>query len=209
MFPSMDEFEPKLRFRGFEGRWKKVLLSECLTVSTEKNYANIYTKDDVLSVSDDYGVCNQIKLLGRSYAGKSVSNYGVLRTGDIVYTKSPLKAKPYGIIKTNRGVTGIVSTLYAIYSVNEGVCADYIEVFFNDPERMNKYIHPLVNKGAKNDMKVSSENALKGYIMIPSFDEQVMIAVFFDNLEKQIALQSQRLEKLKHIKDSCLDKMFV
>lgn len=209
MFPQDGETIPKVRFNGFKKEWKKVLLNECLKVCKDKNYDNIYTKEDVLSVSDDYGICNQIKLLGRSYAGKSVANYGILKNGDIVYTKSPLKAKPFGIIKTNHGKTGIVSTLYAIYSPKEGTCSDYIEVYFDLAERLNKYIHPLVNKGAKNDMKVSSENALKGYIMIPSYDEQIKIAAYFALFDKLITLQSQRLEKLKQIKASCLDKMFV
>lgn len=209
MFPQEGETVPKIRFKGFEGEWKKKLLNECLSVCTEKNFDNIYTKEDVLSVSDDFGICNQIKLLGRSYAGKSVANYGILHTGYIVYTKSPLKAKPYGIIKTNHGPTGIVSTLYAIYAPKRDTNADFIEVYFDHAERLNKYIHPLVNKGAKNDMKVSSENALKGFIMIPSLAEQQAIASYFTSLDRQISLQSQRLEKLKQIKSACLDKMFV
>lgn len=209
MFPQEGETVPKIRFKGFEGEWKKKLLNECLSVCTEKNFDNIYNKEDVLSVSDDFGICNQIKLLGRSYAGKSVANYGILQTGYIVYTKSPLKAKPYGIIKTNHGPTGIVSTLYAIYAPKKDTNADFIEVYFDHAERLNKYIHPLVNKGAKNDMKVSSENALKGFIMIPSLAEQQAIASYFTSLNRQISLQSQRLEKLKQIKSACLDKMFV
>lgn len=209
MFPQEGETVPKIRFKGFEGEWKKKLLNECLSVCTEKNFDNIYNKEDVLSVSDDFGICNQIKLLGRSYAGKSVANYGILQTGYIVYTKSPLKAKPYGIIKTNHGPTGIVSTLYAIYAPKKDTNADFIEVYFDHAERLNKYIHPLVNKGAKNDMKVSSENALKGFIMIPSLAEQQAIASYFTSLDRKISLQSQRLEKLKQIKSACLDKMFV
>jgi type I restriction enzyme S subunit len=209
MFPQEGKTTPLVRFNGFEGEWKKVLLNECLMVCKDKNIDNVYTKEDVLSVSDDFGICNQIKLLGRSYAGKSVANYGVLKKGDIVYTKSPLKSKPFGIIKTNHGNTGIVSTLYAIYSPKAGTSADFIEVYFELAERLNKYIHPLVNKGAKNDMKVSSENALKGYIMIPSYEEQIKIANYFGILDNMIALQTQRLEKIKIIKNACLDKMFI
>ena len=209
MFPQEGETMPKVRFKGFEGEWKKALLSECLAVSKEKNTDNMFDKDEVLSVSDDFGVCNQIELLGRSYAGKSVSNYGVLRRGYIVYNKSPLKSKPYGIIKANHGPSGIVSTLYAIYSPKKNVSPDFIEIYFDAPYRMNKYIQPLINKGAKNDMKVSSENALKGHIMLPSYAEQQSIASFFTSLDRQIALHAQRLEKLKQIKAACLDKMFV
>ena len=39
--------------------------------------------------------------------------------------------------------------------------------------------------------------------------EQRAIASYFTNLDRQITLQSQRLEKLKQIKAACLDKMFV
>ena len=209
MFPQEGETTPRVRFKGFEGDWEKVLLNECLSVSKDKNLDSSYTKENVLSVSDDYGICNQIKLLGRSYAGKSVANYGILKTGDIVYTKSHLKNKPFGIIKTNHCQTGIVSTLYAIYTPKEGTHANFIEVYFDLAARLNKYIHPLVNKGAKNDMKVSSENVLKGYIMIPSYDEQIKIASYFTSLDSQISLHSQRLEKLKQIKSACLDNMFV
>ena len=71
-----------------------------------------FGKEDVLSVSGDYGIVNQIEFQGRSFAGVSVAPYGVVGTGDVVYTKSPLKSNPYGIIKTNKGKPGIVSTLY-------------------------------------------------------------------------------------------------
>lgn len=209
MFPQEGETVPKIRFKGFEGVWKKVMLEDCLFVNNQKNIKEEYDKNDVLSVSDDFGICNQIELLGRSYAGVSVANYGIVKTGDIVYTKSPLKSKPFGIIKANHGKSGIVSTLYAVYTPCENTSAKYIELYFELPQRMNKYIHPLVNKGAKNDMKVSSENALKGYIMIPNLSEQQKIASFFTILDKQISIQTQRLEKLKQIKAACLDKMFV
>ena len=80
-----------------------------LEVSSEKNRDNRFTKDDVLSVSGEYGIVNQIEFQGRSFAGASVSNYGVVENGDVVYTKSPLKSNPYGIIKTNKGIPGIIT----------------------------------------------------------------------------------------------------
>ena len=129
-------------------------------------------KEDVLSVSGDYGIVNQIEFQGRSFAGASVSNYGVVHTGDIVYTKSPLSSNPYGIIKTNKGKTGIVSTLYDVYHPQENTCADFVQSYFEQHGRINNYMHPLVNKGAKNDMKVSAENALKGFVSFPKLEEQ-------------------------------------
>lgn len=210
MFPQAGETKPRVRFKGFKGEWLHVELSECLFVCKDRNISESYNKNDVLSVSDDFGVVNQIELLGRSYAGKSVANYRILRKGDIVYTKSPLKVKPFGIIKVNNGKDGIVSTLYAVYTPMDWVSSEYISYYFEPSFRMNKYIHPLVSKGAKNDMKVSDENVLKGKIYIPKdISEQQQIASFFTSLDKQISLQVQKLEKLKQIKAACLDKMFV
>ena len=209
MFPQEGETTPRVRFKGFEGEWEKKTLGDCLTINNERNQSNVYSINDVLSVSDEVGVVNQIKLLGRSYAGKSVVNYRVLKTNQIVYTKSPLKSKPYGIIKVNKGDIGIVSVLYAVYDANENVYPDYIHYYFEPIHRINNYLLPLINKGAKNTMNISDEMALTGNIWIPSLEEQKKIADFLQALDSQITLQTLRLEKLKQIKADCLDNMFV
>lgn len=210
MFPQEGETVPKVRFKGFGGGWKKVKLSECLEISTTRNLNNEYGVNEVLSVSDEEGVMNQIKLLGRSYAGKSVTNYKILRTNQVVYTKSPLKAKPYGIVKVNKGETGIVSVLYAVYDAKECVSPDYIHYYFEPTFRINNYLLPLINKGAKNTMNISDEVSLQGDIILPNtLEEQVRIVEFLQSLDRQITLHTQRLEKLKQIKAACLDKMFV
>ena len=172
--------------------WEQRKLEDYLTVSDEKNTGNIYGRSDVLSVSGDYGIVNQIEFQGRSFAGASLSNYGVVQTGDVVYTKSPLNSNPYGIIKTNKGKPGIVSTLYAVYHPKENTFSDFIQVYFEQHARMNNYMHPLVNKGAKNDMKVSAENALKGPVCFPSRIEQESISAFFSVLDNLITLHQRK-----------------
>ena len=209
MFPQEGETKPRVRFKGFSGEWDVVSLGDCLTINSEKNQNNIYDINDVLSVSDEVGVANQIKFLGRSYAGKSVSNYRILKTNQIVYTKSPLKSKPYGIVKVNKGSVGIVSVLYAVYDAKENVHPDFIHYYFDPSYRINNYLLPLINKGAKNTMNISDEMALTGKICIPSYNEQWQIAQYLQSLDTQITLQTQRLEKLKQIKSACLDNMFV
>lgn len=173
--------------------WEQRKLIDYLEVSSEKNRDNRFTKDDVLSVSGEYGIVNQIEFQGRSFAGASVSNYGVVENGDVVYTKSPLKSNPYGIIKTNKGIPGIVSTLYAVYKPKEITDSKFVQIYFELDSRMNSYMHPLVNKGAKNDMKVSAENALKGMVSFPKKDEQEMISLYFSYLDNLIALHQRKL----------------
>ena len=203
-----NEKKPALRFKGFTDPWEQRKLEEYLEVSGQKNFEGIYTKEDVLSVSGDFGIVNQIEFQGRSFAGASVANYGVVETGDIVYTKSPLKSNPYGIIKANKGKNGIVSTLYAVYKPKQSANPEFVQIYFEQDARMNNYMHPLVNKGAKNDMKVSAENALKGQIVFPDIKEQRTISEFFRNLDTLITLHQRKYEKLVNIKKSMLDKMF-
>lgn len=209
MFPKNGTNVPEIRFKGFTDAWEQRKLIDYLEVSSEKNRDNRFTKEDVLSVSGEYGIVNQIEFQGRSFAGASVSNYGVVENGDVVYTKSPLKSNPYGIIKTNKGIPGIVSTLYAVYKPKEITDSKFVQIYFELDSRMNSYMHPLVNKGAKNDMKVSAENALKGMVSFPKKDEQEMISLYFSTLDHIITLHQRKLEKLKILKKACLEKMFV
>ena len=199
---------PKLRFKGFTDEWERRKLIEYLEVSRDKNRDESFGKEDVLTVSGDYGILNQIEFQGRSFAGVSVANYGVVNTGYVVYTKSPLKATPYGIIKTNKGKAGIVSTLYAVYKPRENVHPEFVQIYFEQDERMNCYMHPLANKGAKNDMKISDENALKGEVIFPQKDEQIKISKFFADLDNLISLHRRKCDKLKEYKKGCLQKMF-
>ena len=179
-----------------------------LDVSNEKNKKGDYKKTDVLSVSGEVGIVNQIEFQGRSFAGVSVENYGIVNEGDVVYTKSPLKANPYGIIKTNKGKAGIVSTLYAVYKPKENTDSDFVQIYFELDSRMNSYMHPLVNKGAKNDMKVSDENALKGTVTFPKINEQKAISNFITELDHLITLHQRKCDETKELKKYMLQKMF-
>lgn len=178
--------------KGYTDDWEQRKLNEYFNVSTAKNKDNHYGKEDVLSVSGDYGIVNQIKFQGRSFAGATVANYGVVNTGDVVYTKSPLSTNPYGIIKANKGKAGIVSTLYAVYKPCKNVNSEFVQVYFELNSRMNNYMQPLVNKGAKNDMKITAENALKGGVCFPKLNEQDVIVEYFRSLDHLITLHHRK-----------------
>lgn len=46
-------------------------------------------------------------------------------------------------------------------------------------------------------------------LLYPNKQEQQKIASYFRSLDRQIDIQTRRLEKLKQIKTACLDNMFV
>ena len=69
-----------------------------------------------------------------------------------------------------------------------------MQVYFEQNARMNNYMAPLVSKGAKNDMKVSAENALKGAVTFPGIKEQEVIASYFSQLDDLITLHQRKCQ---------------
>ena len=191
---------PNLRFPGFEGEWETNKLSAYLYENKQRNRNGEFNKSDVLSVSGDCGIVNQIELLGRSFAGKSVADYHVVRTDDIVYTKSPLKEYPYGIVKYNNGKDGIVSTLYAVYHHKDNVDGQFVEYYFTNPQRTNRYFKPIVRIGAKHDMKIGNEEVLDNFVIFPGLKEQRKITEMLSLLDQRIAIQNKVIEDLKKLK---------
>jgi type I restriction enzyme, S subunit len=201
--------KPLIRFPEFKDSWEHKKLSELLSESKKRNEDLKFGKDEVLSVSGEYGIVNQIEHLGRSYAGVSVHQYHIVETGDIVYTKSPLKFNPYGIIKLNKGKAGIVSTLYAVYNVQEkNAYGTFLDYYFSLDANTNRYLRPLVKKGAKNDMKINNAYVLHDRIFAPTTAEQKRIASFLTVLDKKISELKQKKNLLEQYKKGVMQKIF-
>lgn len=192
----------------FPADWNKVkALNTVLKENKKRNDDLHFGKEDVLSVSGENGIVNQIDFMGRSYAGESVAPYHVVSTGDIVYTKSPLKQNPYGIVKLNKGKPGIVSTLYAVYNCSNPTTGQYLENYFCIDTYLNNYLKPLVKRGAKNDMKVNNEDVLLGEIPFPSVAEQAAINEILSQFDKVIELIKQLIEETQRQKKWLMQKL--
>lgn len=210
MFPRPGATAPEIRFDDFSGDWHIGKLSDLLEIDDNRNSKNELGREDVLSVSGEFGLVNQIEFQGRSFAGASLHNYKITHLGQVVYTKSPLKAQPFGIVKSNQYGDGLLSPLYAVYNTINNACADFIHYYFEPVARLNNYLRPLINKGAKNTILISDETALQGEITYPTdAKEQFLIADYFVKLDLLLSAKCQKLVKLRNIKQACLDKMFV
>lgn len=206
-------FSQELRFKDNNEEeypdWTIKTLNEVFEVSKKRNKNNEYSHKDVLSVSREHGVINQIKYHGRSYAAKTVENYKIVKPHDLIYTKSPLKGAPYGIFKVTTE-EGIISPLYAVYtSLNENI-TDFVSYYFEFNNIATHYLSKLVSKGAKNTINVTDEMALTGKIILPNSEKEVtQIVNFFNKIRELIKKQRKKIEGLKMRKQGFLQKMFV
>ena len=205
MFPKNGAKVPELRFAGFADDWEQRKLGDVISISSEKN-GNQFSRADVLSVSREAGVVNQIEYQGRSFAGASIANYRVVHKGDLIYTKSPLKGAPNGIFKTSEA-EGIVSPLYAVYQSREANAA-FVGWLLSNDNFATHYLYPLVNKGSKNTLLVSDADAISGHLSFPNIEEQAKIVSFFTQLDNLIALHQRKLDLLKEQKKGFLQTMF-
>lgn len=208
MFPQEGETIPKVRFKGFEGEWKTRSLNNYAKKRTEKNVNRIYNV--TLTNSAEFGIIDQRHFFDHDISNsENIDGYFVVRDKDFVYNPRISASAPVGPINQNKlGYPGVMSPLYLVFEV-KGINHDFLEIYFHTA-LWHKYMFDNGNSGARFDrLTISDDDFMRMPIPDISLAEQQSIASFFTSLDRQIALHTQRLEKLKQIKAACLDKMFV
>ena len=189
------------------GDWQKTELSKVLQERNEKNI-NGY---DVCSVSVSQGVVNQIEYLGRSFAAKETSHYNVVKYGDIVYTKSPTGDFPYGIVKRSCIKDGVaVSPLYGVYMPANDHIGVILHFYFMQPNNASNYLHPLIQKGAKNTINITNRRFLENSIPLPKTENEALcIANALKTIQKKIDTEKGLLQSYEKEKEYLLCRMFI
>lgn len=203
MFPQEGESVPKVRFKGFDGEWKKVnfgsIITECMDKTTTEN-------EDVLLSSAIDGLYLNSELFTH-FRGQSNKGYRKIKKNMLILSAQNLHL---GNANVNlRFEHGIVSPAYKIYYIHD--CNPELLSHWIKREETKNFFLDATTAGASLCRKnIVWEDLYKQTLYLPKDDEeQNKIAKFFTSLNSQISLQSQRLEKLKQIKAACLDMMFV
>ncbi len=197
---------PKRRFPGFAEPWVNAPLSSVLKEHKIKNSAG----RDVFSVSMESGIVNQIEHLGRSYAAADTSNYNIGRRFDVVYTKSPLKAFPFGIVKQCKFDGEVaLSPLYGVFTPTNPHVGSMLEAYFEAPERSKAFLAPLCQKGAKNTLQITNATFLSGRLPLPADDaEHEEIGACLASVDSLIAAQGRKVEALRAHKKGLMQQLF-
>lgn len=201
MFPQEGETTPRVRFKGFEGEWEKVRASNVFKTFNEKNRPNL----PVLSATQDRGMVTREAIGYNIFHDKSnEATYKHILPGQFIIH---LRSFQGGF--AHSAIEGIASPAYTIMEFrNKTRHFDlYWKYIFMSKEFIKRL--ELITYGIRDGRSISFEEFSEMYFTVPSYEEQQKIASYFTNLDRQITLQNQRLEKLKQIKAACLDKMFV
>ena len=206
MFPKNSSNIPEIRFKEFTDVWEQRKLGEISNIvgggtpSTEvESYwnGNINWYSPAEIGSQIYVSNSQRKI---TELGLEKSSARLLPVGTVLFT-SRAGIGNMAILKekacTNQGFQSIIPIQNKLNSY----------FIFSRSNELKKYAE-TVGSGST-FVEVSGKQMSEMEIKIPQIKEQVKIADLFNNLDNLITLHQRKLEKLKNIKKSMLDKMFV
>lgn len=187
--------------------WKFTTLNDILTERGERNSDGY----DVCSVSVSEGVVNQIEYLGRSFAAKETRQYNVARYGDIIYTKSPTGSFPYGIVKRDtQKEPAAISPLYGVFVPKQDWIGMLLGYYFESEVNTFNYLHPIIQKGAKNTINITNSGFLANSVPLPSNESEASaLAKCLDTITNKIVLEKSVLTHYTEQREYLLSKMFV
>lgn len=204
MFPQEGETVPKIRFKGFEGEWKKVSFKDFTFHAGTKNRDNLPLES--YSISNEFGFIPQNEQFenGGTMTQADKRMYYIVSPNSFAYNPARINVGSLGYYEGKEDV--IVSSLYEVFKTDDTICDKFLLYWFKT-DIFQKMIEQFQEGGVR--LYFFYDKMCKCSLMRPSLAEQQAIASYFTSLDHQISLQSQRLEKLKQIKSACLDKMFV
>ena len=202
MFPQNGESMPKVRFKGFEGEWDKQSASDLFLTIDERNRLEL----PVLSACQDVrGMIPRDKIgFNVSHDTSNEVTYKRVQPGQFVIH---LRSFQGGFAHSS--YDGIISPAYTVFDFKNKEQHDdyYWKIVFMSRSFIERL--RLITYGIRDGRSISFNEFKELSFLFPSKEEQQSIATFFRSLDRKIALETARLEKLKQIKLACLDKMFV
>ena len=202
LFPAKGQTKPALRFAGFEDEWKEVKLGEVCSIKGGNAW-----KSEHYSTDGKYLVVTISNVKGNEYIDDTYGNridtvesQFILEQGDILIS-----------LTGNVGRVSKMTEVAAVLNQRVGKLAT---------NQSNNFLFTLLsNRNFEKEMVLSSQGAAQANISnndvlnyktsFPSLPEQEAIGSFFQDLDKAIAKQEEKVNQLKESKQTLLRKMFI
>ena len=191
---------PQLRFSGFEDEWEEKEIKSFISDFTVKNDK---TKKYPILTSSRQGIESQEEHFG-NIQQHDTTDYNVIPNGYCTYRN---RSDDYSFVfNVNKlGYTGIVSKFYPVFTFYD----DNTHFITEDLNSNPKLIRDIAMSAIGTGQKVLSYNDFKELkILKPTLKEQQKIGSFLSKIDSLIQAKTQKLECLKCVKKSLLQKCF-
>ena len=194
---------PKLRFKGFTDAWEQRKLSEVLSSYT----------DPVEIPRTGYerlGIRSHAKGTFHNFvpAGHELQTAQMHRVAADKFIVNITFGWEHAVAVTDENDAGkLVSHRFPQFSLSEELDTKFLKFIILD-EDFRHHLWLASPGGAGRNRVLNINEMLQYEIMIPNVPEQRKIARMLIDLDNLITLHQRKLDKLKNIKKSMLDKMF-
>jgi len=202
---SNNDRSPELRFNGYAEDWKERKLSEIL--QERQNKTADFKKNPLYSLTIEDGVTPKTERYERSFlVQKEDSIFKIVHPNEFVTNPMNFRFGSFGYNKAGFNVS--ISGYYDVFSIDDDQCSSFWYSYFKTAKSLKKFDNVATGSLIeKRRVKFSTLKDMK-FLEPPTMGEKKKIAQYLENLDDLISLQCSKLEKLKSMKISCLQKMF-
>ena len=199
MFPRDGSKFPEIRFSGFTDPWEQRKLGHVFVEYSEKGHPEL----PALTIIQGGGTVRRDESeRSLQYDKASLVNYKMVNAEDFIVH---LRSFEGGLEKAT--TLGIISPAYHTFH-GEGTDSRFYYSYFRSKRFIEQDLKPHVY-GIRDGRSIDIEGMKTIEIPWTSYTEQQVIGNYIDTMDNLITLHQRKLEKLKNIKKSMLEKMFV
>ena len=199
MFPKGGSLYPEIRFAGFTDPWEQRKVRDFLSESRVKGNTGLNSRKLTVKLWGK-GVIEK-----NDFGGSEHTQYFIRHKGQFIYSKLDFLNSAFGVIPEK--LDGYESTA-------DLPAFDLVEMnphfmFFTAVQEGFYLKHGSAADGSRKAKRIHVNTFLEMPIMVPTVAEQDLIVEYLQSLDCLITLHQRKLELLRKIKKSMLDKMFV
>lgn len=212
MFPARNDTSPKIRFKGFTEAWEQRKVNDLMDVGSVKRiHQSDWTQSgirflrarDIVANHNGENVEDPLFISKEKYDEYSLIS-GKVKKGDLLVTG-------VGTI----GIPMLISNEKPIYFKDGNVIwlknnnsTDGKFLFFSyDSKTVKSFISDEAGIGTVGTYTIDS--CKRTPLNLPNIEEQKKIGTLFEQLDSLITLHQRKCEKLKNLKKSLLERMFI
>lgn len=201
--------KPQIRFKGFTDAWEQRKLGE-VALSFEyglnvaaKEYDGVNKYLRITDIDDESHNFKNNELTSPDIDLTNAYNFR-LHEGDILFSRTGASVGKTFIYKKSDGIV-----YFAGFLIRARIKSEYDAEFIFQNTLCSKYEKYIkITSQRSGQPGVNAQEYAEYSFLIPKYKEQKQIGKYFYYLDNLITLHQRKLDKLKNIKKSMLEKMF-
>lgn len=195
---------PQLRFSGFDDEWEEKKLGDTICEVNERT--SDFNKNPLFSLTIENGITEKTERYERSQlVTKDDDLFKIMHPQNFATNPMNLRFGAVGYSKEKQDIS--VSGYYDVFSIDNNECSDFWYSYFKTDKILKKFDDAAT--GSLIEKRRVHFSVLKQLVFLqPNYKEKQKIGAFLSHVDSLIQAKTQKLESLKRVKKSLLQKCF-